>query len=171
MKSLKSILFCGTMLALVVDASATTMSWLPVGNAGNVADTAVRNDLTSGYGSVPYAYNIARYDVTNGQYVEFLNLKDAAGANVLGLYNIQMTVSAEPGINFDAGAPNGSKYSVISGDQNHPVTFIDWYDATRFANWMNNGQGNGDTETGAYTLLGGTPTPSNANAITRKCIH
>jgi sulfatase modifying factor 1 len=33
---------------------------------------------------------------------------------------------------------------------------------------MNNGQGNGDTESGAYTLVGGTPTPSNPAAITRQ---
>jgi formylglycine-generating enzyme len=37
----------------------------------------------------------------------------------------------------------------------------------RFANWLNNGQGNGNTETGSYTLLGGTPTPSNAATISR----
>ncbi|MEQ9380023.1 MAG: hypothetical protein RJP95_04115, partial [Pirellulales bacterium] len=35
------------------------------------------------------------------------------------------------------------------------------------ANWLHNGQGTGDTETGAYTLLGGTPTPSNGSSITR----
>ena len=32
---------------------------------------------------------------------------------------------------------------------------------------MNNGQGTGDTETGAYTLLGGTAAPSNADTVTR----
>jgi formylglycine-generating enzyme required for sulfatase activity len=32
---------------------------------------------------------------------------------------------------------------------------------------MNNGQGAGDTETGAYTLLGGTATPSNGTSVTR----
>ena len=47
-----------------------------------------------------------------------------------------------------------------------PVNFVSFYDALRFANWLNNGQGNGDTETGAYTLLGGTATPSNAT-VTR----
>ena len=45
--------------------------------------------------------------------------------------------------------------------------FVTWFDAIRFANWLNNGQGSGDTEYGAYTLLGGTPTPSNANSIKR----
>jgi hypothetical protein len=32
---------------------------------------------------------------------------------------------------------------------------------------MNNGQGSGDTETGSYTLLGGTATPSNGTIATR----
>jgi formylglycine-generating enzyme required for sulfatase activity len=50
---------------------------------------------------------------------------------------------------------------------NKPVNFVSWYDSIRFANWLNNGQGAGDTETGAYTILGGTATPSNAFSITR----
>ena len=41
------------------------------------------------------------------------------------------------------------------------------YDTLRFANWMNNGQDKSDTESGAYTLLGGTPVPANASIITR----
>ena len=38
----------------------------------------------------------------------------------------------------------------------------------RFANWMSNGQGNGSTETGAYTLSGGTPlVPTNILMVHR----
>jgi formylglycine-generating enzyme len=37
---------------------------------------------------------------------------------------------------------------------NRPVTYVSWFDAARFANWIHNGQGNGDTEDGAYTLNG-----------------
>ena len=48
------------------------------------------------------------------------------------------------------------------------MNYVTWYDAIRFANWLHNGQGSGDTETGAYTLLGNaTPTPSNGPSITR----
>jgi hypothetical protein len=48
-----------------------------------------------------------------------------------------------------------------------PVNMVTFYNALRFANWMNNGQGSGDTETGAYTLLGGTETPTNGNIVSR----
>jgi len=37
-----------------------------------------------------------------------------------------------------------------------PVNFVSWYDAARFSNWLNNGQGTGDTEIGAYTLSDNT---------------
>ena len=147
LQSIKSILVCGVLLgALAADAQAVIMNWSAVGNAGNL------NDGT-GKGAVAYSYNIGTYDVTAGQYVEFLNVKDASGLNGLALYNSQMSSpSSFPEITFHAGNLPGSKYSVISGDQNLPINNVTWYDAIRFANWMNNGQGNGSTETGAYTL-------------------
>ena len=125
------------------------------------------NDGTSGYGSVGYSYRIGTYDVTNSQYAEFLNTKDPTGANTLGLWNSNMANATFGGISFNAGNLPGSRYTLISGAQNHPVNDVTWYDTLRFANWLNNGQGNGSTETGAYTLLGGTPTPSNGATITR----
>ncbi|MBL6832425.1 MAG: SUMF1/EgtB/PvdO family nonheme iron enzyme, partial [Pirellulales bacterium] len=35
------------------------------------------------------------------------------------------------------------------------MNFVSWFDAARVANWLQNGQGSGSTETGAYTLVGG----------------
>jgi sulfatase modifying factor 1 len=162
--------FLGVLIvtvASVTDAQVVTMAWSYVGNPSNPADTTVEIDGTSGYGSVPYAYNIGTYDVTNSQYVAFLNSNDPTGANTLGLYTIFMSDPIFGGINFSFGAANGSKYSVNSGDGNRPVYYDTWYSAIRFANWLDNGQTPRSTETGAYTLLGGTPTPSNADSITR----
>jgi len=148
-------------------AVAVTINWSPVGNAGNVADTAVMLDGTAGYGSVGYSYRIGTFDVTNRQYTEFLNAKDPAGMNLLALYTSGMTSSVRGGINFNAANPLGSKYTTKPGREDQPVSLVSWYDAARFANWLNNGQGNASTETGAYTLLGGTPTPFNGVTVAR----
>jgi formylglycine-generating enzyme len=104
--------------------------------------------------------------VTNSQYVAFLNSNDPTGANLLGLYNDGMPTTY-CGIHYNSGAATGSKYSVLSGDGNRPVNFVTFFDALRFANWLDNGQVPGSTERGAYTLLGGTPLPSNFYSITR----
>jgi len=59
-----------------------------------------------------------------------------------------------------SGSTGSYTYSVI-GSGNRPVTFVSWFDAARFANWMANGQptgaqGNATTENGAYSLFGAT---------------
>jgi formylglycine-generating enzyme required for sulfatase activity len=135
-----------------------------VGNAGNANDPATGNL----YGGVAYDFKIGTYDVTNSQYVEFLNTKDPTGANALGLWNSGME-SAYGGINYVSGNANGNKFTLIAGQANHPVNFVSWYSSIRFTNWLNNGQGSGDTETGAYTLgaLGPGGVPTNGNSITR----
>ncbi len=92
---------------------------------------------------------------------------DPTGANALGLYNASMTEDPNGGIGFDVTNPVGSRYLTKLGFRNKPANYVSFYDALRFTNWLNNGQGSGDTETGGYTLLGGTATPSNGTTVTR----
>ena len=141
------IVICATFVVAPPAASAVTIDWSPVGNPGNAADS-------TGYGSVGYSYNIGTYDVTNSQYVEFLNSNVPGGetADPLALYNSHMSNATYGGINYNSGAASGSKYSVISGKGDNPVNYVTFYDTLRFANWLDNGQTPGSTETGAYTL-------------------
>jgi hypothetical protein len=44
------------------------------------------------------------------------------------------------------------KYAAKRKRESFPVVYVTWYNAIRFANWMHNGQGSGDTETGTSTL-------------------
>jgi len=164
--SLGAILAISALLvvAVAVPATAVTIPTVPVGNAGNTADTEVMTtDGTTGYGSVAYNYRIGTTEVSNAQYAEFLNAK--AASDPMGLYNTLM------GSFFGGIARSGSSgaftYATIAGRGAKPVNFVSWYDSIRFANWLNNGQGTGDTETGAYTLLGGGPGPLNGGSITR----
>jgi formylglycine-generating enzyme required for sulfatase activity len=63
-----------------------------------------------------------------------------------------------------SGSPGSYTYSVTGALANRPVGLVSWFDATRFANWLANGQGSGDTETGSYTLNGATSGIITANA-------
>lgn len=132
-------------VVLSLPAAATVnIDWITVGNAGNAADAL------TGYGAVSAVYQIGKYEVTNSQYVEFLNAKGAS--NAYGIYNSEM---ASYGI-AQTGSPGSYQYAVTGGLGQRPVVYVSWFDSARFCNWLNNGQGNGDTETGAYTLGGAT---------------
>lgn len=139
-------LLCLATLAFAADAhAAVTIDYVPVGDAGNAADS-------TGYGAVAYSYYISKYEVTNAQYAEFLNAADASGTNPNGIYNGAMDADPRGGITFTSGAPSGSKYTVKTDMGNKPVNYVSHLDAQRFANWIHNGQGGGSTETGAYAV-------------------
>lgn len=97
---------------------------------------------------------MGKYEVTNLQYCEFLNAK--AKTDTYGLYNSNMGNSTHGGITR-GGASGSYVYTLRSNMGDKPVNFVCRYDAVRFANWMSNGQGDGATETGAYTITAGGP--------------
>ncbi len=173
---MKHILALILAISISISAQAVTIDLVSIGNPGN------NGDINGGiFGQVATSYQIGVTEITNTQYVEFLNAK--AATDPLGLYNQFMGPFSDGGFpdggitrsgmdgnytytvkeTVPAGLPDGSDYTY--GDK--PVNYVSWYDAIRFANWMNNGQGSGSTETGSYTLLGGTKVPSNADSITR----
>jgi autotransporter-associated beta strand protein len=136
-----------------------------VGNPGNAPDTLTMTkgavpDNTTGYGSVGYTYQISKYDVTNAQYVQFLNAVDPAASNTLRVYNTKMSdPSANPaglaytgGIDRNLAAASGARYSAKAGQENAPAIWINWTSGARFVNWLANGQGSGSTESGVYDM-------------------
>jgi len=150
-------------------AAAVTLDWVVVGDPGNAADPDPSSRWCGPSGNQPCGavattYRIGKYEVTNAQYAEFLNAK--AKSDPLGLYNADMAASAFGGITR-SGSAGSYAYAAKSGMADKPVVYVSFYDALRFANWVNNGQGSASTETGAYTLLGGTPSPSNGPSVTR----
>ena len=128
-----------------VAVRAVTIDLVPVGNP------ATRARSRAGiFGRVTTSYRIGKTEVTNAQYAEFLNAK--AATDSLGLYNTSMgTVQrrrhhAERRVgqlhvcregHRRGRRPRRTDYTY--GDK--PVNYVSWYDAIRFANWMNNGQG------------------------------
>jgi formylglycine-generating enzyme required for sulfatase activity len=148
-------------LLIASPVSAVTMDWTPIGNPGNACDPQLAGpsgNPSGCFGSIAYSYSLATYEVTNAQYTEFLNAK--AAADPLGLYDTHMNITR-------SGSSGSFTYAALASRTNNPVEYVSFYDALRFTNWLNNGQGSADTETGSYTLLGGTATPTNGPAVVR----
>lgn len=146
-------------------AHAVTIPTVPVGDVGNPNDPATGNL----YGGVSYAYHIGKHDVTVGKYAEFLNA--VAATDTYALYNTAIATDLNNAGIARSGASGSYSYSVI-GSPNHPVTYVSWGDAARFANWLHNGQPTGaqnasTTEDGAY-LLDCATSDAAINVITRK---
>jgi len=123
-----------------------------VGDAGNASDPV------TGLGAVDYEYKIAKNETTISDYATFLNA--VARTDTYALYSTDMIENAINGISR-SGIPGAYTYSVNSGSGNKPITYVDWFGAARFANWMHNGQPLGaqnasSTEDGAYPLGGKT---------------
>src|SRR5262245_17983068 len=105
-------------------AHAVTIETVPVGDVGNPHDPQTGNL----YGSVGYAYNIGKYEVTVGQYAAFLNA--VAKTDTYSVYNFSMTDSRVIAGIARSGASGSYSYSVI-GSANHPIAMVSWGDAAR----------------------------------------
>jgi len=130
-------------------AGLTSLETVVVGDPGNPPDD-------TRFGAVAYRYQIGKYEVTAAQYVEFLNAK--AKSDLDGnLWNNDMdrAISGALGCEIRRRGEKGSyAHSVTPEFANRPVSHVSLWDACRFCNWLHNGQGDGDTEDGAYTLKG-----------------
>jgi formylglycine-generating enzyme required for sulfatase activity len=169
-QTLLAILVVGALIGLVATATAATpdsdiigMEMVTVGDINNPKDMATKDQC----GSVGYEYQIGKYEVTNAQYVAFLNA--VAKTDPYDLYNSEMDNKIYGGITR-SGASGSYSYAVKVGmDANgfsyadRPVNYVSFYDAARFTNWLTTGE----TETGVYNLLGESATPTNGTSVTR----
>ncbi len=132
---------------------------VPAITAGDAAGTVLIDDAGNapnidGRGSLDRLYRIGTFEVTNTEYVDFLNA--VAVNDPHGLYDEVMTTSLRGGIER-LGAPGSFSYFVKPNFGNKPANGFSWTDAARYCNWLHNGrpsgwQGPTTTEDGAYDL-------------------
>lgn len=151
-----SVTASATVTVTGAGGSSVVIPLVLVDSPGNAADA--RNSL----GAVGYRYSIAKFEITAGQYVAFLNA--VARSDPYGLYASNITDMSTwptgPRITR-SGDDGGYTYSVAADYADRPIDFISWGDAARFRNWLHNGQPTGPqgpatTERGSYTLDGAT---------------
>ena len=157
------------LITALSQAAATqaevSFDWAVIGNPGNEADSE------TGLGAVDYTYRISKFEVTNSQFVEFLNAvaaDDTYGIGEFmpdfptpGVYQPGIVRSGTPGeyvysVRPDETTPQGKLYTY----SDKPVTFVSFLHAVRFVNWLENGQpvasqGPATTEEGTYLVSDG----------------
>ncbi|UCE62160.1 MAG: SUMF1/EgtB/PvdO family nonheme iron enzyme [Phycisphaerales bacterium] len=162
--------FGNALVSLLMTCACTSFAYaevvietVTVGHAGNAGELSGTGAGGLGpnriCGAVGYAYEIGKYEVTTGQYTEFLNA--VAATDTHALYNTQMWNHARGCKIERSGSPGSYTYSVASEWADRPVNYVCWGDAARFANWLQNGQPTGPqgpstTEDGSYALNGAT---------------
>ncbi len=109
-------------------------------------------------GSVQYSYSISETEITNKQYISFLNAV-ATGAVINGLYDPRMSGTVYGGIlRSGNGSTTPFVYSAKDGMLNVPVVYVNYLSSLRFINWLNNSAPTGDlvnsstTEDGSYYI-------------------
>ena len=149
----------------IVDFQTTMdMPLMTVGSPGNTGELS--GGGAGGYGpdricgAVDYVYNIGKFEVTTGQYTEFLNA--VAATDTYDLYDTRMWSGTSFSCKIERSGTSGSyTYSVASDWTDRPINYVSWGDAARFVNWLNNGMPTGSqdlntTEDGSYFLNGAT---------------
>ncbi len=145
-------LVAALFLAVPVQGGLVNLALSEVGDVGNSPDT-------TGHGAVSYDFWMGTFEVSIGQYTTFLNSVATLNTNLylVDLWNPQMGTDVQVRGISRSGTGIGSDpyvYEAI-GDPDRPVSYVSWFDAARFANWVNNGAMSGSgTETGAYNLNG-----------------
>ena len=150
---------------MTVVSGQTKIELVEVNDLGNPPDK-------TGYGSVNYKYLIGRYEITIEQYCVFLNAV-ASEKDPHRLFDesrmtddpntMSIKRSGQPG-NYAYEPMRFAKYAtnLVPGcvlSSRRPMSQVSWMDAARFCNWLHNGQGDGDTETGAYMIGQGNSRP------------
>jgi formylglycine-generating enzyme required for sulfatase activity len=139
------------------------ISFAHIGDINNGNDT-VASSAGTYHGDVGYEYYISKYEVTQGQWVDFLNavatdrsvVDLAANAGIKNLYSSNMDASNDTynGIKRTEVSAGTYSYSLLDpAYKEMPVVYVSLLSAKRFCNWLTNG--GGSTETGVYDLGGG----------------
>jgi uncharacterized protein (TIGR03437 family) len=89
---------------------------------------------------------IGTYDVTNSQYVEFLNsaysqgLIEVRNGLIYGKGGTDLYVETHPVLNYSSIGWDGSKFTVVDNRATHPVG-VRWFGAAAYTNWLSQQHG------------------------------
>lgn len=140
------------------------ITFVTVGDPGN------EHDPVTLHGAVKEPYRLGKKNITVQEYTTFLNHVAVEG-DPYELYNTNMISDAiVHAITRTKTLPY--HYEVVKGQEENPVTYVNWFCAARFCNWLQNGCGGPTTtEEGAYTMPPGVFVNTESVAINTSAVY
>ncbi|MEM7384016.1 MAG: SUMF1/EgtB/PvdO family nonheme iron enzyme [Verrucomicrobiota bacterium] len=123
-------------------SSGGPSAFVDVGDPGNPPD--VDYPRVGAFGAVESVFQIGTYKVSNREYAAFLQ-DTASEADPHGLFHPRMRIRR-------GGRGGAWRYTAHPASANAAVTWVSWYDALRYCNWLHGGE----SENGAYQFSGTT---------------
>ena len=97
-------------------ANQFTIDFVPISGGTNPTDT----NPSGGYGAINYDYRMGVYEITNDQWNKF---------------------TAELGVTVTGDPTNAYDQPPFYTGANVPTSFVSWYEAAQFVNWLNTSTG------------------------------
>jgi len=97
------------------------------------------NDPNASYQVILSPYYMGKFEVTNAEYVEFLNEEgNQIEGDYVGTPVTWIDMSGSDWLGIEGSFPN---FTVKSGYANRPVVFVSWYGAVAYCNWLSEKHG------------------------------
>ncbi|MGB7720934.1 MAG: SUMF1/EgtB/PvdO family nonheme iron enzyme [Bryobacteraceae bacterium] len=144
-------LILGVLMAMAAQAQYPQLTLLPagefqMGDHYNFVDPQHPSDERPLHMVWIDALLIGTYDVTNQQYVDFLNSAYSQGSIevraglIYGKGGSDFYVETQPVLNYSSIGWDGTKFTVVDNRANHPVG-VRWFGAVAYTNWLSQQQG------------------------------
>jgi formylglycine-generating enzyme required for sulfatase activity len=117
-----------------IDWVYITAGTFMMGSPSNEPDR--RKDETQHQVTLTKHFKMSRYEISCEQYASFLNkakIESDGKSNVEG-FGVQSLIDASPS-NPKLKWKN-NRWEVVAGKEKHPITFVSWFGAKAFADWM-----------------------------------
>jgi hypothetical protein len=135
----RGVAVAGLMLAAsgaLAQPDPSGIDFVTINHPGNAAwqGDGTQGDLAIGRGGVDYSYRIGRYEVTTGQWCEFMNAALDRPAN--DHIPFVFAPSTWGAVGTTPNNPGGQRYTVPAGHAMYPAGGIDWRTCAILCNWL-----------------------------------
>jgi len=129
--------YAGGIISVKIDDGLQNMVLIPagtflMGSTGSVTNPPYADEFPQHEVTLTQDFYMGKYEVTNGEYVKFLNAQTVINSNWILIEDDIFC-----GLTGDISNPSGIEVKKSPEDYtNRPVVYVSWYGAVAYCNWL-----------------------------------